>query len=179
MAYLTSRPTRACHFMITSCPAKVPTSYATSSAVLQVLLPPSPAVHKSSHILPYLTSCPASVSTSYPTSPTVLQEFPILRYLINCPASVTTYLTSCPSSIPTSYTRPQEFPHPTLRHRLSTRVPTSYTTSLVVHKSSHILHYLTGRPTRVPTSYTTSSAVLQVFPHPTLPHQLSHKSSRS
>ena len=43
--------------------------------------------------------------------------------------------------------------------------------------SFHVLRYLICCPTRAPTSYTTSPVVLQVFPHPTLPHQLSCKSS--
>ena len=71
--------------------------------------------------------------------------------------------------------RPQEFPHPTLPYQSSTRVPTSYTTPPVVHKSSHILPHQSS--TRVSTSYTTSLVVLQEFPHPTLPHQSSYMSS--
>ena len=114
--------------------------------------------YKSFHILHYLTSRPTRVSTSYTTSPVVLQ-------------------------VSTSYTTStvvlQEFPHPTLPHQ------SSYKSSHILHyltshsASFHILHYLISRPKRVSTSYTTSTVILQEFPHPTLPHQLSCKHSQS
>ena len=62
---------------LTSCPTRVPTSYATSPAVLQVFPHPTllhQSSYKSSHVLHYLTSRPTRVPTSYTTSPVVPQE---------------------------------------------------------------------------------------------------------
>ena len=50
-------------------------------------------------------------------------------------------------------------------------------TSPVVLQELPTLPSFTSCPTRVSTSYATSPVVLQVFPHPTLPHQLSCKCS--
>ena len=90
----------------TSCPTRVPTSYATSPAVLQVS--PHPTLPhqlscKCSHILHYLTSCPASVPTSYGTSSAVLQVFPhpTLPHQLSC---------KCSPSYATSPAVPQELP---------------------------------------------------------------------
>ena len=56
------------------------------------------------------------------------------------------------------------------------RPPSTYLTSCP-RVPSHVLPYLTSCPARVPMSYPTSPVILQEFPGPTLPHQLSCKSS--